>query len=111
MKTPVHHWKERVTYADGREPHWTFDGKPCWLASGLYDRNGKEIIEGDIIKIISPPDCWQDDMRRLVIFRNGEFLSARECYWSRLETCGATPLPWEGLTRVEIVGHIAEEQQ
>ena len=56
MKTPVHHWKERVTYADGREPHWTFDGKPCWLGSGVKDRNDREIFEGDILEIDMTPN-------------------------------------------------------
>ena len=109
MKPPVHHCKERVTFADGREPHWSFDAKPCWLGSGLYDRNGKEIFEGDIVKEIFPPDCANYDGRQLVIFRRGEFLLVRECYWARLETCGATPLSWAGSNGIEVVGHIAEE--
>ena len=74
MKTPVHHWKERVTYADGRESHWTFDGKPCWLGSGVKDCNGVEIFEGDIILLDGKKFVATIDEGSFIIKNNdGEF--------------------------------------
>lgn len=96
MKEPIHHWKEHVTYSEGfngKPPHWTFDGRPCWLGSGLYDRNGIEIYEGDFIKFGDEPEIYT------VIFDDAVFwLGDNEYFLYHFES-----------SELEVVGHIAEE--
>ena len=96
MKTPVHHWKEHVTYADGREPHWTFDGKPCWLATGVEDKNGVEIYEGDIISVL------EHEYPFTVMFADGKFWLSNNCM-----KCYLT---YFRNSKLEVVGHIEEAQ-
>ena len=95
MKTPVHRWKEHVTYADGHPSHWTFDGRPCWLASGLFDRNGVEIYEGDRVSVL------EHEYPFTVMFVDSAFWlvnNRMKCY-----------LTYFRKARLEVVGHIAEE--
>lgn len=101
MTTPIHRWKERVTYGEGfngKSAHWTFDGKPCWLASGLCDRNGVEIYEGDIVIL--------DNQRGVVRFTNAQFYIDRDGTEDVPFTLNSLCSPF-----VEVIGHIAEETQ
>ena len=98
MKPPVHRWKERVTYADGREPHWTFDGKPCWLGSGVEDKNDVEIFEGDAVIL--------DNRLGVVRFDNAQFYIDRDGDEDVPFTLNRLCSPF-----IEVIGHIAEEQQ
>lgn len=100
MKTPVHYVKNFITYADGRKPHWTIDYKAGWLDSKVEDKNGIKIFEGDKVKARTPDG---DDEVGVVVFDTGTFM------W---ESAGwATELDSGGIYDLEVIGHIAEENQ
>ena len=90
MKEPVHKFKWFIRYADNyKPPHWSFDGRECWLGSGIKDINGREIFEGDIVLL-------KDGKTYPVVFAEGMFM---------LDNAPLKLFAGE----VEIVGHIAEE--
>lgn len=93
MNNPVHKIKRYVTYADGREPHWTEDNVVGWLTTGLKDKNGVEIYEGDKVKVF-------DDGIEVVnlikgVFKLGKYIAVNDIPKGELE----------------VVEHIAEENE
>lgn len=52
MKTPTIHAKrkQRINYAESN-PQWAQSSLQAWLGSGVRDKNGTEIFDGDIIQI------------------------------------------------------------
>lgn len=87
MKEPVHKLKW-IRYYDNNQPCWEYDRAECWLGSGIADKHGCEIYEGDIVKL-------KDGKTYPVIFVEGMF------------TLDNTPLKlFAG--EVEIVGHVTD---
>lgn len=96
MKVPVHHFKTRWTYADGsKPPHWTIDGKKAWLGSGVLDKDGNEIYEGDRIR--------KDGLTGVVVFTNGEFFFAIDNLDGYGETLNEFPS-----NALEVIGHVED---
>lgn len=52
MKTPIIHAKrkQRINY-DDQNSQWAQSSLQAWLGSGVRDKNGTEIFDGDIIQI------------------------------------------------------------
>ena len=68
----------------------------CELGSGIFDKHGKEIFEGDRVTL--------KNKVYLVIFRDGDFILDD----GRDIPCFISGVDYEG--KIEIVGHIGEEQ-
>ena len=93
MTNPVHRLKKFVKYAGNEKPSYSYlteaDG---WLGSGITDRNGVEICEGDRVKISG------DAQPYTAVFENGAF-------WLNNQLIADLKRTLE----LEVVGHISEE--
>jgi uncharacterized phage protein (TIGR01671 family) len=70
--------------------------------TGLVDRNGKEIYEGDVIQTITKGDIYQD-----VVKWNGEYGS-----WMFESTQGLCNVRWEDIgDNPEVIGNIHENTE
>lgn len=97
MNNPVHKVKRWVTYDDGREPHWTDDTAVGWLATGVIDKNGVEIHEGNIVRYWVGDEEIKCEVEfgegAFLLFEDGVFLKSLEEFYG---------------DELEIIGHIAE---
>lgn len=98
MKTPIHHFKWYVRYVNNYKPaRWSGDGRPCWLGSGIKDKHGYEIYEGD--KVI----FGEHDTQGVIVFKDAMFQIKHGDKFTVLGNC-------QGFIEVEVIGHIEEDE-
>lgn len=100
IRNPIHKFKRYVTYGDGRESHWTEDTAVGWLATGVKDKNGVEIYEGNLVRYNNEPKAVLP-----VVFERGAFgLKSPNIYVGKIELLIFEP------DKLEIIGHIADSE-
>ena len=101
MKEPDHKVKRHVVLlSNKKKPYWIENPVHGWLGTGMSDRNGVEIFEGDRVKF------GEHDNTGVIEFSNSMFIIQHDDSY-RFTVLGNTA----GFVDVEVVGHIAEEQQ
>jgi len=86
--------------------------------TGLKDKNGKEIYERDIVKMIDSPSNWTfkgDEKETLweVVFENGMFIPKNgETYYNDFEDCyGEEIFLGNNWSYYEVIGNIYENPE
>ena len=89
MKTPAHHLKNKWHQREQ---------KAFWLGSGINDKHGHEIFEGD--KVV----FGEHDTEGVIVFKDAMFKIAHGDKFTVLGNC-------PGFIDIEVIGHIEEVDQ
>ena len=98
MKEPDHKVKRHfVPFSNKEKPHWVEYPVYGWLGSGVKDKNGKEIFEGDLLADRDGELCE-------VVFVDGKFMALPFSYHSWIPLADIADV-------LEVDGHIPEDEQ
>jgi len=90
---------------------WLISGKYNFFTpmqyTGLKDKNGKEIYEGDIVDAIAELDFKDQSIISDVIFGKDHQWQIRSC----IDAEHGLPICWGGWESLEIIGNIYEHPQ
>lgn len=84
------------------------DYKTVGQFTGLTDKNGKKIFEGDIVKIIAPISDFDDNGGKIIV---GEMIFDDACFWLKGYGGVAPYAPYWNECELEVIGNIHDNPE
>ena len=78
--------------------------------TGLKDKNGKEIYEGDIVAAVAEPDYEDSSVVSDIMFSSGTAFTVRSRDNTGSYESGLS-LSWGGWDNIEVIGNIYENKE